>query len=142
MLLHAQEVIYRLDLAARTFRVKLRPLIAFVINLKVFEEGKAHLRVIEFQNQGLPNAHCIFLMTPESKASLVDPSFIDTIISAKIPNVSNSLLRQVVRKYNLHILCESFRPSAVCMDDDACTKRFPKEFVDETGHDIIQKYVK
>lgn len=140
-LLPGQSVIDRPDIAARVFRIKPRALMAFVIDEKVFGEVKAHVRVIEFQKRGLPHAHCIFFMTPASKVNLLNPTFVDTIISAEILDEQHRLLRQIVLKHNMHNPCGHLNPFAVCMIDNICSKRFPKDFVDETGHDEAQLYV-
>lgn len=41
----------------------------------------------------------------------------------------------------MHSLCGAFNPSAVCKDDGICMKRFPKQFVWETGHYNAQLYI-
>lgn len=88
--------------------------------------------------RGLPHAHCFFFMTSQSKTTLAHTLFVDSIISEKILPASSSTLCQVIPKHNMHRLCESFNPSAVYMDDGICTKWFPKQFVEKTGHHNAQ----
>lgn len=68
-------------------------------------------------------------------------TFVDTIISAKIPNKQNSLLRQVVLYHNMHNPWGHLSPSAACMLDNICSEHFPNVFVDETVHDGAQMYI-
>lgn len=77
-------------------------------------------------------------MKPTSKTYVFDPTFINTIISADNPNEQNSLLRQVVFKYNTHIPWGNFNYSAVCMIAKICSKRFSKDFVEKTDHHVAQ----
>lgn len=111
---------------------------AFVIDKQIFGEVRADARVIDLQKRGLPHDHCIFFMTPQPKTNLLDPAFIDTIISAEILNMENNLCGQVVHEHNKHSRCGHLNPSAVCMIGNYCTKRFPKDLVEETGRDESQ----
>lgn len=114
---------------------------AYGIDEKVFENDKAHEGVVKFQKRGSPLAQCIFFLTHESKTNVLQPSFVNRIISAEIPSTGNPLLREVVLKHNTHSICEEFNSSAVCMHDGICTKRFPIQFVEEKGHGVSQMYV-
>lgn len=68
-------------------------MMAFVIDGKVFGEEKTHVRDIKFHRKGLSPAHCIFFMTTASKVNLLNPAFVDTIISGEIPDEKHLLLR-------------------------------------------------
>lgn len=61
--------------------------------------------------------------------------------STEIHSTNNLSLRQVIFKHNIHIPCGDLNPLAVCMNDGACRKRFPKLFVDETLHNDLQLYM-
>lgn len=139
--LSGQSVIGRRDIAARVFRIKLRAIMAFVIDEKIFGDVKAHVRVIEYLKRGLPHAHCIFSMNTVSKVNLLNPAFVDRIISADFPDEPHLLLRQVVLKHNMQNPCVHLDPSTVCMTDRICSKHFPKPFVDDIGHDKAQMCV-
>lgn len=81
-------------------------------------------------------------MTPQSKTNLLDPTFIDTIISGEIPNEQNALLRQIVlKKHNMHISRSHLSPPAVRKTYNSRSKRFPIDFDDETGHNEAQLYI-
>lgn len=80
-------------------------------------------------------------MAPQSKTALLQPSFIDLIISDEILLNRNPSLSQVVLKHNMHSPCGAFDPSAVCIDDRICKKRSPKQFVEETVHENAQIYI-
>lgn len=109
---------------------------------KVFEDVKAHVRVIEIRKRELLLAHCIIFMTPQSKTKLLDTEFIDSIFSAEIPSATSApVLRLVVLKHNMHNVGGTFNLSAVCMNKDVCTKWFPEEFKNEKGHENAQFYV-
>lgn len=59
--------------------------------------------VIEFQKRGLVHSHIIFIQDEASKNSLRDPIHVDEIISAEIPDNSNSALRDAVIKNMIHL---------------------------------------
>lgn len=92
-LLPGQSIIDRLDICVRVFCIRLRALMAFVIDARIFDEVSAHVRVIEFQRRSLSHAHCIFLTTSQTKTHLLDSAFIKTIILAEIPSEQSNLLR-------------------------------------------------
>lgn len=140
-LLPRQSFVFRLAIVARVFCIRPHALMAFVIDEKMFGELKAHVRGIEFQMCDMSHTYCIFFMTSKSKTNLLDPTFIDTIISAKLRDKQNTLLFQVVLKHIVHNPYGYLNPSAVCMMGKFCSKNFPKEFVDETNHDESQLYV-
>uniref|UniRef100_A0ABD2WRH7 ATP-dependent DNA helicase n=1 Tax=Trichogramma kaykai TaxID=54128 RepID=A0ABD2WRH7_9HYME len=59
------------------------------------------------------------------------PDTVDQYISAEIPDQScNPLLYEIVTKNMIHGPCGDW-----CMKDGKCTKKFPKEFIDETKMD-------
>lgn len=100
--LRGQSVVDCPDLAARVLRIKLCTLMAFEIDEKAFGNGKSYVWVIEFQIKGLRLSHCIFFMTPEGKTSFLQPSDIDTIISAENLSVASPVFRRILLKHNMH----------------------------------------
>lgn len=126
VLLPRQSVTNRFEDYCTCIRTMLLALMAFVTDEQVFGEKKAHTGVSEFEKRGLPHARCIFFMTPQLKTNLLNPAFIDTIISAEIPAEQNSLQRQVILKHNIHNPCGHLISSAVCMIDNLCSKQFLK----------------
>lgn len=83
-LLRGQSVTGRPDITARIFRIKLRAIMAFIIDGKIFRDVKTYVRVIGFRKQEKPHAHCISFKTPASKVKTLSPTFVTAIISAKI----------------------------------------------------------
>lgn len=75
------------------------------------------------------------------KTHPLDYSFIDTTFSAELPNEQNAILDQIVLKHEMNNPCGHLNPFAICMIENCCSKQFPKDFVDETGHDELQLYV-
>ena len=56
---------------------------------------------------------------------------IDWIISAGIPNKNDHpRLYEIVQSCMIHGPCGHLRPESVCMEDNVCTKGYPKEFCD------------
>lgn len=64
-------------------------------------------------------------MTPDSKIALLQPKFVDSIISTENPNVANFTIFQVVPKLNMNSLCSAYNAYAVLIDDGMCTKPLP-----------------
>ncbi|XP_057248153.1 uncharacterized protein LOC109133695 [Beta vulgaris subsp. vulgaris] len=63
-------------------------------------------------------------------------SDIDKIICAELPDpIEDPNLYETVTKMMLHGPCGSSNTNAPCMDQNKCTKHFPKRFIDETKVD-------
>ncbi|CAA0830302.1 Unknown protein, partial [Striga hermonthica] len=89
---------------------------------------------IEFQKRGLPHAHILLFLSKESK--FPNPSDIDRIISAEIPDESSDTqYYEAVKEHMIHGPCGLAKKDSPCMVDGKCTKRFPKKFVDATTVD-------
>ncbi|CDF39890.1 ATP dependant DNA helicase [Chondrus crispus] len=123
----------RLDLCARVFRLKMKDLMSLVINEDVFGTVVAHVRVIKFQKRGFPHAHVVFFLDEVSKNDLRNPENVDRIISAEIPSAQDPELQEVVLKHMIHNPCGERNPTAVCMGEQYCRKRFPKPIKHETS---------
>lgn len=89
---------------------------------------------IEFQKRGLPHSHiCLFL-----KAAYKFPTaqHVDDIISAEIPDkAADSELHELVNDFMMHGPCGADNPECPCMEDNKCSKGFPKHFRDSTSVD-------
>lgn len=114
---------------------------AFFFDEAVFREVKAHVRVIECQKRRLSHAHWVLFLAPQSKVALLQTNSADALISAEIPSMNNLSLPQVILKHNTHNPFVELYSSAVCMKEKACTKPFPRKFVDETGHGDSHLYM-
>lgn len=61
------------------------------------------------------------------------PEHVDTIIRATVPDpIHEPNLYEIVKRCMVHGPCGAANPSASCMRDGNCTKRFPKSFQDST----------
>lgn len=107
-LLSGQKSRGRLDIRAKVFHIKLRALLYFLTDEKFFEDDIASFKVIEFEKQGLPHVRCIFILSAETKAALVQPEYVRMVIYAEVRSIQNRTLREVVLKHKLHQPGRSF----------------------------------
>lgn len=92
------------------------------------------LHTIEFQKRGLPHAHIIFWVSNETSQSSVES--IDSLITAEIPDPEIDPLGYIlVAEHMIHGPCGDYNKNAPCMKDGRCTKKFPKNFQEETTID-------
>ncbi|XP_074361953.1 uncharacterized protein LOC141702153 [Apium graveolens] len=122
----------RVDIVCRVFEIKLQQLIHYIKKEQPFGKVMACLYTIEFQKRGLPHAHILlFLHTSMKNPS---PEYIDTIISAEIPDINiDHDGYNAVKKSILHGPCGQANASSPCMQHGRCTKFFPKKFNDITA---------
>lgn len=91
----------------------------------------ASIKVIEFQKRGLPHAHILLILSPNSKP--MGPRDYDTIVQAEIPDpVRHPAAYETVTKFMMHGPCGPAHPSAPCMENGRCNKKYPKAFREET----------
>lgn len=96
----------------------------------VFGKHRASLCSVVWQKHGLPPSHMLVWLIPEHK---IIPDKIDDVISAEIPDPPvDPDLHQVVISNIFHGPCGSINPDTPCMEDDQCTKKYPKPFMSET----------
>lgn len=107
---------------------------------KFLDDFKALVRVNVLQRKDLSHTQFIFFLASDSKTMVLQPSFVNTIIPAEIPNTSKPLSRWFVFKHNIQNLRGEFNSSVVFLDDGICTKRFLKQFVEETDHRECQVF--
>jgi hypothetical protein len=75
----------------------------------------------------------------------MDPSIIDKFISAEILDKElDPVAYAVVENYMIHMPCEEANKNSVCMEDNKCTKHFPKAFnpetmIDEEGFPVYKR---
>ncbi|KAJ8984535.1 hypothetical protein NQ317_006821 [Molorchus minor] len=117
-------------MVARIFKAKYDEMLRDLIEAQVFGTVKANLAVIEFQKRGLPHAHILTTL----QQNIVDPVIIDTLISAEIPDrQTEPELYEIVVRNMVHGPCgANFNPNAPCCQDGACSKGYPKTFLNET----------
>ncbi|XP_034044527.1 uncharacterized protein LOC117526576 [Thalassophryne amazonica] len=99
-----------------------------IIDGNIFGELHAWLYTIEWQKRGLPHSHTLIWCKNK-----IQPEDIDSIISAELPDpeedpeLYNTLQTQMV-----HGPCGQLNQNSPCMEDGKCTKRFPKQLLQET----------
>lgn len=121
----------RPDLVARVFRSKLDEFKNDILKNHVLGVVVAHVYVIEFQKRGLPHCHLLCILDKDSK--IKDPSDIDRLVSAEIPDKEkHPRLYNIVMSSMVHGPCGSRNLNSQCMKDGKCTKKYPKDFNEET----------
>ncbi|POM69486.1 Helitron helicase-like protein [Phytophthora palmivora] len=120
----------RPDVVARVFMQKLKTL------NKDLDEGllgvvDARIHVAEYQKRGLPHAHILLIMRPGDKP--VTAEDVDRLTSAKLPNnETHPELYETVISNMLHGPCGQQNPKCPCMKNGNSSKKFPKQFAEET----------
>ena len=123
----------RPDLVARVFRIKLNVLLNKLLREHVLGVVIAYTWVIEFQKRGLPHAHLLLIVRPADKPR--SPEDVDGRICAELPDPTcpeQSELLAIIMRSQIHGPCGVRNPHAPCMEDNACTKKFPKDFCEGT----------
>lgn len=124
----------RPDLTARVFHVKLREFLKDLLHNNCLGKVIAYIYVIEFQKCGLPHAHFLLILAPESKLRTTEDY--DHIVSAEIPNpLTHPLAYKTVSTMIMHGSCGAMNPSSPCMKDGMCQKHYPKNFNESTQED-------
>ncbi|XP_062224660.1 uncharacterized protein LOC133923271 [Phragmites australis] len=124
----------RSDVITRVFHMKLDEYIADIRGGTAFGPIRAYMYTIEFQKRGLPHVHILVWLAAHSSDPF--PSFIDTLISAELPNPqSDPLGYGLVQEFMVHGPCGSMNLRCSCMKQSVCSKRFPKSFNSETSID-------
>jgi len=99
------------------------------------------LYTVEFQKRGLPHIHILVWL--ESNTKDPRPSFIDSIISAEIPDKSvDPLGYSIVDEFMVHGPCGELNKKCACMKNNRCSKFFPKGYEASTvvGEDGFVQY--
>lgn len=112
-----QNVINRPDIAALMHSIKLRALIAFLTDEKIFGQMRSHFFFIKVQKRCLLLPRCIIFLTTNFKTFSLQPTFVDMMTSAEIPSNESQSLGVVVHKHNMHGHCSRFNRSPVCTND-------------------------
>ncbi|XP_048503004.2 uncharacterized protein LOC125498774 [Beta vulgaris subsp. vulgaris] len=124
----------RPDIICRVFKMKLDQLVKDLKENEIFGRVKAVVYTVEFQKRGLPHVHILLFLHPADKYP--QASDIDKIICAELPDpIEDPDLYETVTEMMLHGPCGSSNTNAPFMDQNKCTKHFPKTFIDETKVD-------
>ncbi|CAF1145835.1 unnamed protein product [Brachionus calyciflorus] len=130
-LLYDQKPNDRPDFIARYFRIKLKMLLKDLVENHVLGRTIGHIYVIEFQKRGLPHAHILLILHPEDK--ITNSKQVDLTVSAEIPSKEKyPHLHEIVKQCMMHGPRGESNPNSPCMVDGKCSKKFPKEFCEET----------
>lgn len=125
----------RPDLVCRIFNIKLKALLEDITKNGVFGIVIAFVYTIEFQKRGLPHAHMLFILHNADKIDTAEK--IDRYICAEIPQpLLEPKLHQIVVQTMIHGPCGILNPTAPCMKNGECTKKFPKQFTKHTITDV------
>ncbi|KAM3367371.1 hypothetical protein ACQJBY_016147 [Aegilops geniculata] len=98
---------------------------------------------IEFQRRGLPHAHILIFLKDKDKYP--EPSQIDKIISAEIPNKDEDPEAfGAVENFMMHGPCGEAKQNSPCMVGHRCSKHFPKRYnvsttIDEDGFPVYKR---
>ena len=140
--IHCQEPSDRPDIVARVFEQKKESLLK-EIKQGLFGSILGMVYTIEFQKRGLPHMHLLIFLNQEHK--IYNPTHVDAIVSAKIPDpATQPLLYGIVTSNMMHGPCGARNLNSPCMVDGKCSKRYPKEFCEETmmGEDGYPQYAR
>jgi hypothetical protein len=107
----------------RILKQKRLVLLNVVLKDQVLGIVAAHVLTIEFQQRGLPHAHILFTLAPESKP--LGTEDYDAFVSAEIPDpIVDAQLHAIVLVTMMHGPC-----SSRCLGPNGrCTKRFLRPF--------------
>ncbi|XP_027150474.1 sister chromatid cohesion protein PDS5 homolog A-B-like [Coffea eugenioides] len=126
----------RIDLCAKMFHAKLEMLKQELFKKEIFGEVAAYTYVIEFQKHGLPHAHFLIVLKPNSELYSADSY--DQIVCAELPdeNTQKHLFKMVCR-HMMHVPCGSKNLNNVCMQRKRvkfCKNKYPKQWANSTTH--------
>ena len=136
-------------LVARVFYLYVKQLMKDILVGQIFGKIDAYLWVIEFQKRGLPHLHLLIILANHDR--LITADFVDSLISAEIPpdpaecedqneKKARQDLQDIVLSNMVHGPCGKDYPFKPCMENNECTKKFPKPFTKETFVDPNSSY--
>ena len=136
-------------LVARVFYLYVKQLMKDILVGQIFGKIDAYLWVIEFQKRGLPHLHLLIILANHDR--LITADFVDSLISAEIPpdpaecedqneKKARQDLQDIVLSNMVHGPCGKDYPFKPCMENNKCTKQFPKPFTKETFVDPNLSY--
>ncbi|XP_024007763.1 uncharacterized protein LOC112083883 [Eutrema salsugineum] len=140
---HDLKIEDRPDICCRIFKMKLDNLVNYLTKDHVMGHVNSAMYTIEFQKRGLPHAHMVVFLKPESK--LPTGEDIDRFISAEILDKDlDPILYEIVGDLMIHGPCGDDNPKNVCMHEKRCTKFFPKPTgsvtkIDDAGFPIYRR---
>ena len=99
----------------------------------IFGSTRCWMYSIEWRKRGLPHAHILIWLKDK-----ITSDQIDSVISAELPHPQQDpCLFDIIIKNMVHGPCGNVNPKSSCMKDGKCTKRYPRQLLDDiqTGED-------
>ncbi|XP_019237811.1 PREDICTED: uncharacterized protein LOC109217964 [Nicotiana attenuata] len=128
----SDEVQNRPDLVSRVFRAKVEELKTDILKRQIFGRVAAFMYTIEFQKRGLPHAHFLIILADEHK--LLTPESYDKFVCAELPDSKKDHdLYSLVIKHMMHGPCGKLNPTNICMKNNNCKFKYPKDFAEQTS---------
>ncbi|XP_075074469.1 uncharacterized protein LOC142162063 [Nicotiana tabacum] len=125
------EVQNKHDLVSRVFRAKVEELKTDILKRQVFGRVAGFMYTIEFQKRGLPHAHFLIILADEHK--LLTPESYDRFVCAELPDSKKDCdLYSLVIKHMMHGPCGKLNPTNICMKNNNCKFKYPKDFAEQT----------
>jgi len=118
------------DLYCRVFHIKMKALLADILQNNVLGVVVAFSWAVEFQQRGLPHLHAMFIVRPEDKPH--SAAVVDSVLSAQIPDAADHEYFLAVTKHMLHGPCGVHKPSHYCMRNSSCRFDYPKRLCNAT----------
>lgn len=128
-------------LICRVFYQKILALLKELEEKRIFGRIQYYIYSIEFQKCGLPHAHILVSLYPNSKISTT--SQIDEYISAEMPSrfssdANDRYYRKLIEQHMIHKPClpdvGNSRHQCWAPDNKSCSKGYPKEFSSTTRY--------
>ena len=130
-----ERVEHRPDLVSRVFHLKLQVLLDGILKKHVLGVIIGYICVIEFQKRGLPHAHMLLILSNENKLRSAED--IDSLTCAEIPDKeTDPELFKIIKECMLHGPWGTINPNSSCMQEQKCTKNYPKDFQNETNLNV------
>ncbi|CAN6856169.1 unnamed protein product, partial [Brassica oleracea] len=124
----------RPDIEFRVFKLKLDQLLKDFKAGTFFKPYKVALHRIEFQKRDLPHAHILLWFGNSTRTPSAEE--VDEIISAELPNKEEDpVAYDLVTKHMIHGPCGLLNLNSPCMENNVCTKKYPRPYNDSTSID-------
>nr|GEY51079.1 DNA helicase [Tanacetum cinerariifolium] len=124
----------RADVVVWVFHQKVQHFCKFLKERKLFRAVRGLLYTIEFQKCDLPHCHTLLWIDKKDKIQCVED--IDRYISAEFPDpIEDPEGYRIISEMMIHGPCGPPEPTAPCMKENKCSKKFSKRYNDTTYFD-------